>query len=106
MMSGRIITMGTEDSRCLYQVLRPHSREVKLESLSLCDRYLTIFERSNALQRAVVYRLPDDGSTPNSLEDGQEIAFDEPAYELTGGELGCAHVACDRYTSALVCRFC
>lgn len=33
-------------------------------------------------QHATIYRLPADGSAPDSLSDGQEITFDEPAYSL------------------------
>lgn len=72
-----------------HTVLRPHSEDIKLECLAVSRDYLALFERSNALQRAVVFSLPASGAVPGQLEGGAEVAFEEPAYELSPGKLIC-----------------
>ncbi|GLC51718.1 hypothetical protein PLESTB_000532400 [Pleodorina starrii] len=65
------------------QVLIPHSREVKLEGVSVGERYMVVSERSGGLQRARVYELPDKlGRPAGQLGGGEEIKFEEPAYSL------------------------
>lgn len=69
-------------------VLLPHREDVKIEHVEVSKDFLVSFERRQGLQQAVVHRLPSDGSTPGALEGGQQIAFDEPAYELSAGDSG------------------
>jgi len=71
-------------------VLLGHRKEVKIEGVSVCKDYLTMFERKKGLQVATVYGLPADGSAPKSLApwDGREVAMDQPAYELGAGAQG------------------
>ena len=40
------------------------------------------------MQMAVAYKLPSDGSPPDSLSNGTELKFDEPAYALQAGQEG------------------
>jgi len=72
------------------RVLLPHSKEDKLEHVSVSRDYLAVFKRSGGLQRATVFKLPADGSAPASLsaESGKEVTFEEPAYSLGGGTCG------------------
>jgi hypothetical protein len=72
----------------LYQVLLPHRHDVMIEGVSLGSRWLVLSLRSNAQQSLVAYQLPEDGSMPTQLSNGQVISFDEAAYELSGGERG------------------
>jgi len=73
-------------------VLMPHRQEVKIEGVSLCKDYITMFERKKGLQVATVYGLPADGSVPKREQlapwDGREVAMDQPAYELSSGSQG------------------
>ncbi|GIL43661.1 hypothetical protein Vafri_1337 [Volvox africanus] len=65
------------------QVLIPHSREVKLEGISMGEQYMVVSERSGGLQRARVYELPVNLDRPTGpLGTGEEIKFNEPAYSL------------------------
>jgi len=69
-------------------VLLPHRKDVKIEHVSLCRNFLTMFERKKGLQVATVYALPADGSPPASLQAGKEVAMDQAAYELEPGSQG------------------
>jgi len=72
-------------------VLLPHSRDVKLEHVSLSAHYLAVFERSGGLQRVRVYGLPAGNGAPTAALDpatATEVAFEEPAYSMGGGGLG------------------
>ena len=53
--------------------------------VSVSRSHLVVWERFNANERAVVYALPPDGAMPASLGAGQEVEFDEPAYDLGSG---------------------
>lgn len=70
----------------LPQVLLPHRRDVKIEGVSVCNKWLTVFERSNALVQAIVHPLPAGGVMPRNLDQGEPLKFDEPAYSLCGGK--------------------
>jgi protease II len=70
----------------LHQVLLPHQHDVMIEDVSLGSRWLVLSLRAKAQQSLVAYRLPEDGSMPAQLSNGQVISFDEAAYELSGGE--------------------
>jgi protease II len=74
----------------LHQVLLPHQHDVMIESVSLGSRWLVVSLRAKAQQSLVAYQLPEDGSMPTQLSNGQVISFDEAAYELSGGERGSA----------------
>ncbi|KAK9831069.1 hypothetical protein WJX74_002118 [Apatococcus lobatus] len=69
------------------QVLLPHREDVKLESVSVSEKYLVAFERVKGLQVATIYRLPA-GKAPETLENGQQLKFEESAYELGPGSQG------------------
>ncbi|EFJ49956.1 hypothetical protein VOLCADRAFT_73990 [Volvox carteri f. nagariensis] len=65
------------------EVLIPHSRDVKLDGVSMGERYVVVSERSGGLQRARVYELPEKLGRPvGHLVGGEEIKFEEPAYSL------------------------
>lgn len=70
--------------------LIPHREDVKLEGVVLSRDFLITFEREEGLQQAVVHKLPSDGAPvpANSLSAGEQIQFDEPAYELGPGSQG------------------
>lgn len=68
------------------QVLVAHRPEVKLQSVAVSQNWLMIQERYKAQQAVQVYRLPQDGSMPQSLGAGERMEFDEPAYDLSGGK--------------------
>jgi len=72
-------------------VLLPHSREVKIEAVSVSKNFLAVFERREGLQHVRVYSLPADGSPPKEALDPNEatdVAFAEPTYSLGGGGQG------------------
>lgn len=91
-------------------VLLPHRADVKLESFDISGRYLVLFERAGANQRAVVHDLlsasssnattttspttpvplpkASGGNKPPLASGGRILAFDEPAYSLGGGLSG------------------
>lgn len=71
------------------KVLIPHSRDVKLEGVTVGERYMVVFERSGGLERARVHVLPDSLGAPEGLlGEGEEIKFDEPAYSMSAGLTG------------------
>jgi hypothetical protein len=59
-----------------------------IEDVSLGSRWLVLSLRAKARQSLVAYALPEDGSMPRQLGEGQVITFDEAAFELSGGA-GC-----------------
>jgi protease II len=67
-------------------VLVAHRPEVKLQAVGVSQHWLMIQERYRAQQAVQVYRLPADGSMPQSLGAGERMEFDEPAYDLSGGK--------------------
>ncbi|KAK9847217.1 hypothetical protein WJX84_005200 [Apatococcus fuscideae] len=69
------------------KVLLPHREDVKLETIAVSEKYLTVFERIKGLQVATIFKLPT-GKAPEKLENGQQLNFDEPAYELGPGGQG------------------
>jgi hypothetical protein len=68
-------------------VIQPHSADVKIEGASIGARWLVVRQRSRAQQSVVLHKLPQDGSMPQQLGDGQVVQFEEAAYALSGGEL-------------------
>ena len=71
-------------------VLLPHRKDIKLEHIEVSQDHLVAFERRQGLQQAVVHALPANGAAvpATQLGEGQPIAFDEPAYELSAGRQG------------------
>jgi protease II len=67
-------------------VILPHSADVKIEGASIGARWLVVRQRSRAQQSVVLHQLPQDGSMPQQLGEGQTVQFDEAAYALSGGE--------------------
>lgn len=66
------------------KVLIPHSREVKLDGVSVGESYMVVSERSGGLERARVHVLPGGLAPPQGLlGQGEEIQFEEPAYSLS-----------------------
>ncbi|KAG2483154.1 hypothetical protein HYH03_017946 [Edaphochlamys debaryana] len=72
--------------------LIPHSRDVKLEGVSLGRGWMVVSERSGGQQRARVYPLPLDPAKQGEAAllrpqagalKGEEVVFDEPAYSLS-----------------------
>lgn len=84
---GYVYVLTSCNPQCPTQVLLPHRPDVKLVGVTTGRRHLVVWERCNALERAVVYQLPEDGSMPTTLGEGEEIEFEEPAYDLSAG--GC-----------------
>ena len=79
---------GNADAVPPMRVLLPHSREIKLEGISLSADFAVVFKREGGLQQASVHRLPSGGAPPESLQEGgAEIGFEEPAYSLGAGEI-------------------
>lgn len=65
-------------------MLIPHSREVKLDGVSVGESYMVVSERSGGLERARVHVLPGGLAPPQGLlGQGEEIQFEEPAYSLS-----------------------
>ncbi|KAK9810609.1 hypothetical protein WJX73_004170 [Symbiochloris irregularis] len=64
------------------KVLLRHQDDVKLEGIVLSKNYVAVFQRKKGLQVATIYSLPKDGSAPSALQNGRQVEFDEPAYEL------------------------
>jgi hypothetical protein len=70
------------------QVLLPHDPDVKLESVAVSKSHIAVFSRSKGLQRATIYKLPDNSSAaagPPQLGKPTTISFDEGAYTLESG---------------------
>ncbi|KAG2423507.1 hypothetical protein HXX76_015255 [Chlamydomonas incerta] len=66
------------------EVLIPHSREVKLDGVSVGADYLVACTRRGGLERAAVHKLPPGLARPaGALGEGEEIRFEEPAYSLS-----------------------
>ncbi|CAD7697011.1 unnamed protein product [Ostreobium quekettii] len=80
-----VMAVGRPDQQ---KVLIPHRYDVKLECFCLSENHLAVFERSNALQSARIFRLPSGGGMPNLPAKTSELQFEEPAYELMPGGQG------------------
>jgi len=71
------------------QVLLAHRPDVKLISASVGKNWLVLNERSNALKTVAVHKLPAGAVIPSELSQAIKVDFDEPAYDLSGGESCC-----------------
>lgn len=86
--NSEILVANTSNPKDTCKVLIPHNAKVKIESVEVSAGYLAVFQRSDGLQRAVVYSLEDDVVDTIKPSAGKEIEFDEPTYELHNGAQG------------------
>lgn len=58
--------------------------------VDLCTAWTACITKAECWQVATIYRLPA-GKAPETLENGQQLKFEEPAYELGPGGQGEFH---------------
>ena len=91
--NSEVLVADIADPASTVRVLIPHDAKVKIEDVEVSTRYLSVFQRSNGLQEAVVHDLGGDSSeghriVPKSFQPGKPISFDDPAYELGAAAQG------------------
>ena len=91
--NSEVLVADISDPASTVRVLIPHDAKVKIEDVEVSTRYLSVFQRSNGLQEAVVHDLGGDSSeghriVPKSFQPGKPISFDDPTYELGAAAQG------------------
>lgn len=64
------------------QVVIPHDANVKLESLAVSKSNITVFARSEGLQKATVYEITQAAGSAPAIVNPSTVAFQEAAYTL------------------------
>ena len=84
------VLISSVDDPSNAQPLIQHREDVKIEHIELSSNFLSVFQRSHGLQQVIVHKLTTDciSSQDFNAKAGQNIEFDEPAYELHAGAQG------------------
>ncbi|MEO2193254.1 MAG: S9 family peptidase [bacterium] len=91
--NSEVLVADRADPAGSLRVLIPHDAKVKIEDVEVSTRYLSVFQRCNGLQQAVVHDLGGDSTkghriVPGSFRHGKPISFDDPTYELGAAAQG------------------